>query len=380
MVINDELDRLIKSAPNPYVPKKLPIDMFALVKPDVLRLLTSAHKALGEYNGFLVNTPNPMLLLSPMTTQEAVLSSKLEGTHATLEDILNHEAGVNTSIEKDELQEIINYRNALTHAIQNISTVSKLPLEGSRLPLTVNIIRQMHRILLNNVRGSSKHPGQFKVTQNYIGGKSFISFTPLPVMLTEEYMSNLERYINSEEIDILIQAAIIHAQFEMIHPFEDGNGRIGRLLIPLYFYYKELIPMPVFYMSSYFNADRELYIQKLSCISKTDSWSEWIVYFLHGVIDQAKENTKKAKAILDLYNRYKDSSVVIKSYHYIDVLDFAFQHPIFNISMLSEKVQASKQTLYNILNKMIDLKILSTNEQARNRSYILNDLIKIVNY
>ena len=158
MVINDELDRLIKSAPNPYVPKKLPIDMFALVKPDVLKLLTSAHKALGEYNGFLENTPNPMLLLSPMTTQEAVLSSKLEGTHATLEDILNHEAGVNTSIEKDELQEIINYRNALTHAIQNISTVSNLPLEGSRLPLTVNIIRQMHRILLNNVRGSSKHP------------------------------------------------------------------------------------------------------------------------------------------------------------------------------------------------------------------------------
>ena len=374
----EEIEQLRKSAPQPYIPEKLPFDTFKFINPETLKLLTKAHKALGEYTGFLVNSPNPLLLLSPITTQEAVLSSKLEGTHATLEDIFNHEAGIKTSIEEDELNEIINYRNALNYAIENISVMSKLSGPNSKSPLTVKIIKDMHAILLNNVRGSSKHPGNFKVSQNYIGGSNYISYTPVPAQYTEEYMSNLERYIHQEESDLLMQAAIIHAQFEMIHPFEDGNGRIGRLLIPLFFYYTEVIPLPIFYMSSYFNADRDLYIQNLANVSKEANWLGWITYFLNGIINQAEINTNKANAILNLYSELKSNSSEIKSYHYIAVLDFIFQHPIFTISKLMDSIPASKQTLYNILNRMIGLKILAVTPQQKNRSYIFERLISIV--
>lgn len=374
----EELEEIIKKAPAPHIPEKLPFDTFKLVNQEIFKLTTKASKALGEYTGFLINTPNPGLLLSPITTQEAVLSSKLEGTHATLEDIFNHEAGIKTQIQDDEIKEILNYRKALNYAITNISTINNLSQSDSKDPLTLNIIKEMHRILLDNVRGSSKHPGRFKVSQNYIGGSNHISFTPLPAQFVEEYMSNLERYIHYDESDLLIQAAIIHAQFEMIHPFEDGNGRIGRLLIPLFFYYTELIPLPTFYMSSYFNADRDLYIQKLSNISKNNEWQEWIIYFLKGIIMQALLNTKKANAILALYNEYKDNAKDIRSYHYIEVLDFIFQHPIFNVSQLIDTVCASKQTLYNILNKMVELKMLSVTPKNKNRTFIFEALINIV--
>lgn len=237
-------ERLLKSAPAPYIPKKLPLNTFSFVTKEIFELTVKANNAVGQYAGFLKNTPNPWLLLAPITTQEAVLSSKLEGTHATLEDILNHEAGNQTSIETDEIKEVQNYSRALVYAMKNISCYDDLSSMDSKSPLTVKLLKEMHAILLDNVRGSTKHPGKFKMLQNYIGGAENISFTPLPPELVNEYMSNLERYMHYQESDLLLQAAILHAQFEMIHPFEDGNGRIGRLLIPLFLYYRGLIPLP----------------------------------------------------------------------------------------------------------------------------------------
>ena len=269
-------ERLLKSAPAPYIPKKLPLNTFSFVTKEIFELTVKANNAVGQYAGFLKNTPNPWLLLAPITTQEAVLSSKLEGTHATLEDILNHEAGNQTSIETDEIKEVQNYSRALVYAMKNISCYDDLSSMDSKSPLTVKLLKEMHAILLDNVRGSTKHPGKFKMLQNYIGGAENISFTPLPPELVNEYMSNLERYMHYQESDLLLQAAILHAQFEMIHPFEDGNGRIGRLLIPLFLYYRGLIPLPTFYMSSYFERNRDIYIQRLSDISKNGDWNKWI--------------------------------------------------------------------------------------------------------
>ncbi len=377
---DEEKQLLLKGAPSLYIPNKLPIDTFSLINSELLKLLSKANKAIGEYTGFLLNIPNPNLLLAPITTQEAVLSSKLEGTHATLEDILNHEAGNKTNIEDDEIKEILNYRHALVYALENISIMSELGDKESKSPLTVKIIQEMHKILLDNVRGAAKHPGQLKISQNYIGGSQHISFTPLPATLTLEYMSNLERYIHHEEVDILLQAAIIHAQFEMIHPFEDGNGRIGRLLIPLFLYYSGLIPLPIFYMSSFFENDRSLYIDKLSNISKKGEWFEWIFYFLSGVIIQAKLNTLKAREILNLYDEFKHHSDEIKSYYYIAILDFIFQHPIFTAKQLAQSVQASKQTIYTVLNKMLDLKLISSTDNTKNKTFLCEKLIDIVDY
>lgn len=376
-------EKLRQTAPRPHVPQKLPLDTFSLITPQILKLLSQADHAIGQYAGFLFNTPNPSLLMAPVTTQEAVLSSKLEGTHATLEDILTHEAGAETEIADDEIKEIINYRVALHFALDNISPIADLASEGSRSPLTVKILKRMHAILLDNVRGATKHPGCFKTGQNYIGGYANISFTPLPPELTEEYMSNLERYIHQEEANILIQSAIIHAQFEMIHPFEDGNGRIGRLLIPLFLYYSGLIPLPTFYMSSFFEKNREAYISNLSNISTSNDWASWIEFFLQGIIIQSKENTAKSLNILRFYEDCKAKSDEIKSYYYIAILDFIFAHPIFTVKQLidSDTINASRQTVYSTLQKIADLGIITTNTntpKAKNNIYLCNQLLSII--
>lgn len=374
-------ERLLKSAPAPYIPKKLPLNTFSFVTKEIFELTVKANNAVGQYAGFLKNTPNPWLLLAPITTQEAVLSSKLEGTHATLEDILNHEAGNQTSIETDEIKEVQNYSRALVYAMENISCYDDLSSMDSKSPLTVKLLKEMHAILLDNVRGSTKHPGKFKMLQNYIGGAENISFTPLPPELVNEYMSNLERYMHYQESDLLLQAAILHAQFEMIHPFEDGNGRIGRLLIPLFLYYRGLIPLPTFYMSSYFERNRDIYIQRLSDISKNGDWNKWIEYFLNGVILQAGINTIKAGNILNLYNKFKEQADKIKSLYFIQILDFIFEHPIFTVKQLqdSKHINASKQTLYNVLQKMEQAQLLQSSDTVKNKTFICNKLLSTIN-
>ena len=366
--------------PKPYIPEKLPLKntSFFCCK-EFIQLLSKANNAIGAYNGFLSNTPNPLLLISPLLTQEAVLSSKLEGTHATFEDLLNHDAGNPVDIEKDELDEIINYRSALFYALKNIGTISDETKD--KLPMSTRIIKEMHRILLDNVRGNSKRPGEFKVFQNYIGSSASVSFTPLPPELTNEYMTNLENYIHAEEIDVIVQAAFIHGQFEMIHPFEDGNGRIGRLLIPLFFYYRDILPYPTFYMSSFFEKDRSLYLEKLSNISEKNDWYGWICYFLKGVIEQASINTKKARDILLLYNRLCEiSKKEIKSPYIIDVIDFIFEKPIFNATQMTNNCVPTKKTIYNILDKMVENNLIKALPGQRNKTYYCDDLLNIINW
>ncbi len=375
----DNIDRLrlIENAPKPYLPEKLPLDQEQFATLNILKLSSKAESELGKYSGFLLNLINPMLLISPLVTQEAVLSSKLEGTHATLEDLLNYQAGNKVDVEADELKEIFNYREALFYALNKISTISKS--EDGKLPLTSRIIKEMHKILLNNVRGSSKNPGNFKRQQNYIGSLSSISYTPVPANLTEEYMSNLENYIHSEDISLLIQSAIIHAQFEMIHPFEDGNGRIGRLLIPLFLYYRELLPYPTFYMSKYFEKDRPLYISNLNNISLKGDWNSWIEYYLNGIIESASESTTKASDIFVLYNYMKNEIMPkLNSLSSIELLDFIFTTPIFSANQVSEKLNVSKGTSYNLINKLIDEKFIITDNSARNKTFLCPQILNLI--
>ena len=385
MLSTEEMEKLKKEAPAPYEPEKLPLNIHQMLmdSPELLAKMSKADSILGEYNGFLKNLSNPNLLISPITMQEAVLSSKLEGTHATLEDVLNHEAGNDTAIQADEIQEIINYQAALFYALDNITPRDHLMDSDSKSPLTIKIIKEMHKILLSNVRGSTKHPGCFKIRQNYIGGYESISYTPVVPSRTEEYMSNLERYIHIAEINDLIQVAVIHAQFEMIHPFEDGNGRIGRLLIPLFLYYVGRIHSPTFYMSAFFEHDRALYIQMLANISKEQNWVSWIMYFLDGVISQSEINILKIKKILSLYEKYKNQAEAIKSTYFIRILDFVFQHPIFTVNSLLSSIDSekapSRQTIYNILEKMVAAGMISVNpHQTKNKTYLCDELLYII--
>ena len=304
-------------------------------------------------------------------SQEAVLSSKLEGTHATIEDFINYDAGNEVHVSKDEMQEVMNYRSALFYALDKMSTMSDDTEEGRhKLPLSVRLIKDMHKILLDNVRGKTKSPGEFKSEQNYIGNSNEITFTPLPPELTLDYMANLENYIHYEEVDLLVQAALLHCQFEMIHPFKDGNGRIGRLLIPLFLYYRDMLPVPTFYMSAYFEKDRNLYLQKLAAVSRDNDYGTWIKYFLEGVIEQAEINTMKAKTMLDMYNHFKEICVSDMSSKYaIMLLDEIFKKPMFKAKQVQEILPGSKGTLYNMLDEFVDKGILKKDEKVRNTTY-----------
>ncbi len=366
---------LIKNAPNPHIPPKLPIDLSEVLRDEeVIKLISEANRKIGMYNGFLFNTPNPNLLISPLITKEASLSSKLEGTHATIEDIFRHDAGMKVDVEEDEMKEVTNYRKALFYSLDKMGTFDENT--PGKLPLSNRLIKDIHKILLDNVRGSTKSPGEFKTLQNYIGGTSDISFTPLPPHLTDEYMHNLEEYIHDERVDSLLQAALIHVQFEMIHPFQDGNGRIGRLLIPLFLYYRGLLILPTFYMSRYFESDRILYLEYLSKVSKENNYKDWIKYFLKGVIAESEENTNKASLLLREYENIKNIATKnINSQYLLSVIDFMFQSPVFKVNQLIEAVPMSRDTAYSIVNQLTELNILSHDGASRNKTYIVNSIL-----
>lgn len=374
-------EEIFLNVPKPHIPEKLPIELSKLLYDcEIIKLISKANNAMGAYRGFLINTINPMLLISPLVSQEAVLSSKLEGTHATIEDFINYDAGNEVSVSKDEMQEVMNYRSALYFALGKMSTISDDSEEGRhKLPLSVRLIKEMHKILLDNVRGQNKSPGEFKTEQNYIGNSAEITFTPLPPELTQDYMANFEQYIHFDEVDLLVQAALIHCQFEMIHPFKDGNGRIGRLLIPLFLYYREMLPVPTFYMSAYFEKDRTMYLEKLSAVSQKNDYATWIKYFLEGVIQQAEINTLKAKALLDRYNEFKDICISGMSSKYaIPLLDEIFQRPAFKAKQIQEVIPGSKGTLYNMLDEFVARGILRKDDKARNATYFCPAILSII--
>lgn len=374
-------EEIFLNVPKPHIPEKLPIELSkSLYDCEIIKLISKANNAMGAYRGFLINTINPMLLISPLVSQEAVLSSKLEGTHATIEDFINYDAGNEVSVSKDEMQEVMNYRSALYFAPGKMSTISDDSEEGRhKLPLSVRLIKEMHKILLDNVRGQNKSPGEFKTEQNYIGNSAEITFTPLPPELTQDYMANFEQYIHFDEVDLLVQAALIHCQFEMIHPFKDGNGRIGRLLIPLFLYYREMLPVPTFYMSAYFEKDRTMYLEKLSAVSQKNDYATWIKYFLEGVIQQAEINTLKAKALLDRYNEFKDICISGMSSKYaIPLLDEIFQRPAFKAKQIQEVIPGSKGTLYNMLDEFVARGILRKDDKARNATYFCPAILSII--
>lgn len=374
-------EEIFLNVPKPHIPEKLPIELSkSLYDCEIIKLISKANNAMGAYRGFLINTINPMLLISPLVSQEAVLSSKLEGIHATIEDFINYDAGNEVSVSKDEMQEVMNYRSALYFALGKMSTISDDSEEGRhKLPLSVRLIKEMHKILLDNVRGQNKSPGEFKTEQNYIGNSAEITFTPLPPELTQDYMANFEQYIHFDEVDLLVQAALIHCQFEMIHPFKDGNGRIGRLLIPLFLYYREMLPVPTFYMSAYFEKDRTMYLEKLSAVSQKNDYATWIKYFLEGVIQQAEINTLKAKALLDKYNEFKDICISGMSSKYaIPLLDEIFQRPAFKAKQIQKVIPGSKGTLYNMLDEFVARGILRKDDKARNATYFCPAILSII--
>lgn len=316
----------------PYVPDVLPLtDLdFRLLLP----LVGQANATLARYDGLLQGIPNPAVMLSPLVTQEAVLSSRIEGTQATVDEVLEQEAGLIKEGEKyKDIQEISNYRQALFAAREYLKDY----------PIRLGFVRELHRILMNSVRGQDKTPGEFRRDQNWIGPAGCTidraTFVPPNPLVLPDYLQAWEQYMDSDDIDFLLQTAVVHAQFELLHPFKDGNGRIGRILIPLFLYQKRALSQPMFYLSEYLEGQREEYYQRLKGISVDGDWNSWIAFFLRGVAVQAEQNSQRVRQIRALYDEMKLAiQETTHSQYTVHLLDAIFSKPIFRSSDLTAQM------------------------------------------
>jgi Fic family protein len=316
--------------------------------PLLLPLIGPAHDAIARYAGVLHGIPNSAVLLSPLTTQEAVLSSRIEGTQATFGEVLEFEAS-GRSLTGDtekvaDIYEVINYRQALNHAARRLA----------ELPFSQRLLRETHRELLQGVRGQNRAPGDYRRNDNWIGPlgspKEQARFIPISADRLPDAMSNWERYAHDETGDRLVRLAILHAEFESIHPFLDGNGRIGRLLIPLYLVAIGKLTHPDFYVSAYLEAHRDEYYERLLAVSRDDAWTDWCAFFLTAFTVQAQDNQKKALAILDLYREKKDWIVeATHSQHAIRALDWFFCRPIFSSADFTNTAGIPRPTAKRII-------------------------------
>jgi len=348
----------------PFVPAELPltdIDWAELVPQ-----ISTANAALARYDGMMKSVINPQVLLSPLTVREAVLSSRIEGTQSTIEEVLKVEADTGNHVEasrRDEIQEVINYRRAMREAVQILEN----------LPLCLRVLKKLHAILLDSVRGKEQTPGEFRTDQNWIGPKGCpierATFVPPAPDVMRKALHNWEEYCHYEEKDRLVQLAVVKAQFEIIHPFRDGNGRIGRMLVPLFLYEKQLLKEPMFYISEYFEEHDEEYRGRLSAISKDGDWIGWIKFFLTAIQMQAGSNTTKVEGIVDLYTAMKARvSEVTHSQYSIHALDAMFTQPIFRRSIFHKSSNIpSRQTADSILRSLLEVDILKELEPGGGR-------------
>ncbi|MCE5337186.1 MAG: Fic family protein [Methanomicrobiaceae archaeon] len=359
----------------PYVPEPLPpagIDWEAHIPQ-----IASANRALARYDGILQAIPNPRLLLSPLLTQEAVLSSRIEGTQASLEDVLRFEANPREPLHGTtlaDIREIINYREALNTAVEALKT--------RRLDLT--LVCDLHRILLSDSRGMNREPGCVRTIQNFIGRDAQIEhaiYVPPAPDDVPAALADWEAYLQGEELDVLVQLSVLKAQFELIHPFCDGNGRIGRMLVPLILYEKGLIGSPMFYISAYLERNRSVYYERLLAVSRDGDWNGWITFFLHAIEEQAGANGRKAKAILDLYDEMKQTvPEVTRSQYAIAAIDALFKMPIFIPSEFYEQTGIPKKTANRLLQQLREQDIITALTEGGGRratTYVFSRLIAI---
>lgn len=363
---------------NPYKPQKLPLNNIKLEL--LINSISNANREIGYFNGVLFGIPDAEILLSPLTTNEAIFSSKLEGTITSLEEVYKFEAGQKPDVEskRNDIQEVINYRNAMKAA----------EIELRKRPFNLNLLKRLHSVLLDSVRGRFKKRGSFRTTQNWIGPEGCLieqaNFVPPEPQEVSKYLYNWEEFYHSDSPDPLVQLSIIHAQFEIIHPFLDGNGRIGRMLIPLFLYDKKFISRPVFYISEYLEMNHDKYINFLRLLDqKPDSWHNWIIFFLKALEEQAKANSTKAKDILNLYIELKSKIFNLTHSRFaIPLLDQLFKMPIFQSSYLKEMDgKPSKPTINMLLTRLREdgtIKVLREGSGRRPYIFVLRELINLV--
>ena len=336
-----------------------------------------ATAAVARYDGLLEAVPNPDVLLAPLGAQEAVLSSRIEGTQATTREVLEYQAGQEAPSpeRRDDFVEVMNYRGAMREA--------QALLEN--LPICLKVVRRAHRILLRGARGRGRAPGEFRRIPNWIGPPGCTideaSYVPIDADKLAGGLNRWERYLHEETRDPLVQLAVIHAEFEALHPFLDGNGRLGRMLVPLYLSEKGLIKRPMFYISAFLEANRDVYYERLLAVSRDDDWTGWCRFFLEAVRAQADDNIVKARQILSLYDRMKRHVADLTHSRYaIAALDFIFELPVFRSTDFIAQDNVPAPAARRILNVLRDDSVLRTLRPSRGRRaaiFMFDELLDI---
>ncbi len=334
--------------------------------PRLIPFIGPAAAALARYDGMLAAVPNPGVLLAPLSTREAVLSSRIEGTQATMGEVLEYEAGQEPASPErgKDIHEVLNYRAAMRRAEQL--------LVQDNLPLSQRVVREAHAVLLAGVRGEGRSPGAYRRVPNWIGppgcGMDDAKFVPIGADRLADAMNAWEHWLHADAPDRLVQLAVLHAEFEALHPFLDGNGRLGRMLVPLFLWQRELIRAPVFYISAYFEARRDAYYDGLLAVSRDDDWTGWCRFFLEAVRVQAEDNLEKTTGILNLYDRMKkDVTDMTHSQYAIRAVDWMFDRPVFRSTEFIAGADIPDPTARRILKVLREGGILESISKGRGR-------------
>ena len=337
-------------------------------------LLAEANRQIGELNAYSLLLPNVDLYIKMHVKIEANKSSKIEGTRTTIEEDLSDLQDINPE-KRDDWEEVQNYVKATNYGIDRIN---------GGFPVSNRLIRDIHRILLNGVRGEKKTPGEFRISQNWIGGTmpSTAAYVPPLVEDVADCLKDLELFINSEEIDTpdLIKIAIIHYQFESIHPFLDGNGRIGRLLIPLYLQSKKYLDNPCLYISFFFEKNRDLYYQKLNDVRVKNDIIGWIKFFLEGIIETAKIAKEKFKKVVELTKKIDTqiSDLKVKYDNAKKIIDYFYDEPYSSRKKISEALEMPESTVNGVINELKSANIIKeTTGYSRNQIFVFSEYVEI---
>ena len=361
-----------------FVPAELPPNPPIQYDDELQGLLSLADRKLGRLDGVTQILPNPELFVAMYVKKEAVLSSQIEGTQASFVDVLSTEYNQADDQRHDDVKEVINYVDAMNWGLEQLAS----------FPLSLRLIRNIHARLIHNTRGANKNPGEFRTSQNWIGpaGCTLNTATVVPPTVPDMNVAlgDLELFIHQEDfIPALVKIAMIHAQFETIHPFLDGNGRMGRLLITFWLCQQNILTKPLLYLSFYFKKNRAEYYDRLMAVRKNGDWENWIKFFLRGIAEVSDEATESARAILkikeDATNAlYKKDGT---NSNYQRLLNYLFEQPFIKRSDVEQYLDVSNPTAGSILEVFCQMNILvdCTPDKARNKMYAFGKYLDILN-
>lgn len=356
-------------SPNP-LPPKLEVTW------ELAERISDADRALGELAGVARTIPNPHLLIEPFTRREAVLSSRIEGTQATLTELFSAEAGARKEGPSEGVREISNYVHALEYGLKRLK----------QLPVSLRLIKELHERLMRDVRGESFSPGEFRRAQNFIGPPGCklenATYVPPPLPQMKDALDRFEKYLHESRRTLppLVRLSLIHYQFEAIHPFWDGNGRVGRLLITLLLCSEGLLPQPLLYLSAYFERNRKEYYRLLLDISQTGNWMDWLRFFVNGVSEESRDAVARSNQLLALRQEYREKLQAQKlPGRTLELMEHLFKVPVITVAGARELLKLTTRSAQQNVDRLLQAGILKeVTGRQRYRVFVAQRIIQIV--